>query len=62
MIERAAAQVFRAAAAAHIEAMSGATGLKRGLGQATRVARSAGPFQSVNQNQMRDGSRGRGVE
>ena len=55
MIERAAAQVFGAAAASHVEAMGGATGFERGLGQAARVARGTGTFQSMNQNQMGDG-------
>ena len=50
MIERAAAQMFGATAASHVEAMGGATGLERGLGQATRVARGTGPFQPMNQN------------
>ena len=52
MIERASAQMFGAAAAAHVEAMRGATGFERGLGQAARVTRRTGSFQAMNQNQL----------
>ena len=54
MVQGSAAQVLRAAATAHVESMRGATGLERGLRQAARITRLAGPFQAVNQNQMGD--------
>ena len=45
--------MFGAAAATHIEAIDGASGFERGLGQATRITRGAGAFESMHQNQLR---------
>ena len=44
--------MFGAAAASHVEAMHGASCFERGLGQAARVTRGAGSFQSMDQNQL----------
>ena len=59
MIERLPLKMFGAAAASHVEAMRGETGFERGLRQAARIARGAGSFQSMHQNQLGEGSAGR---
>jgi len=59
MIERGAGQVFGAAATAHVEAVHGQAGLERSLRQASRIARVAGSFQAVNQDQLGTGLAGR---
>src|SRR6202034_3371051 len=58
--QRPAAQMLCAAAATHVEAMRGASGLQSGVREAAGVTRGARSFQAMNHDQMSGGlARGR---